>query len=158
VGQGVAARLQSQSQALVSVASGGDRHQASEDMDRLRGQIDGLLSSANPLLAPGLLTQELRAGDQAMLTATDAFQARDFSTAYARLHEAARQSQKPAETLALAIVDRYPGRYLVLPTPGPDLDGRGASQTSSLRSVGAGRSPHGGPNVGPHVGPSGGHR
>jgi hypothetical protein len=158
VGQGVSDRLHSQTEALVSAASGGDRHQASQDMDRLRGQIDGLLSGANPLLAPGLLSQQLRADDQALLTATDAFQARDYSTAYARLHEAAHQSQKPAETLALAIVDRYPGRYLVLPTPGPEIDGRGASQTSSLRSVGSGRSPHVGPDVGPHVGPSGGRR
>jgi hypothetical protein len=122
VGKGVADRLRAQTTALVSAASGGDRHQASADIDRLRGEIDSLLSGANPLLAPGLLTQQLRASDQPMLTASDAFEARDFPTAFARLHEAARQSQKPAETLALAIVDRYPGRYLVLPTPasGPE--------------------------------------
>lgn len=156
VGKGVADRLRSQTDALVSVASGGDRHQASEDMDRLRGQIDSLLSGANPLLAPGLISEQLRASDQPMLTAADAFQARDFSTAYARLDEAARQSQKPAETLALAIVDRYPGRYLVLPTPGPDLDERSPSQTSLPRSVGGGRSVRVGANVGPRVGPFGG--
>ncbi|HEY1294660.1 MAG TPA: hypothetical protein VGJ60_16405 [Chloroflexota bacterium] len=116
VGKSVGDSLRLETEALVSAASGGDRHQASADIDRLRGQIDSVLAGANSLLAPGLLTQQLRATDQPMLTASDAFEARDFATAYARLHEAARLSQKPALTLALAIVDRYPGRYLVLPT------------------------------------------
>jgi hypothetical protein len=126
VGSGVGDRLRDQTQALVSAASGGDRHQAGADIERLRGEIDSLLAGANPLLAPGLLTQQLRATDQPMLTAVDAFDTRDFATAYARLREAARQSQKPAETLATAIVDRYPGRYLVLPSAGRSTGGRGS--------------------------------
>jgi hypothetical protein len=143
VGRGVTDRLRGQTEALVTVASGGDRRQASADVERFRGEIDALLAAANPLLAPGLLTQELRASDQPMLTAADAFESRDFPTAYARLHEAARQMQKPAATLALAIVDRYPGRYLALPTPGPrvsnQLPNRSPLQSPSTR----------GPRVGP---------
>jgi hypothetical protein len=150
VGNGVADRLRGQTEAMLSAASGGDRHQASENLDTLRAQIDGLLSGANQLLAPGLLTQQLRASDQPMLTAADAFQARDYATAYARLHEAAHQSQKPAETLATAIVDRYPGRYLVLPSSRP---GDHASGAGSLRSVGSGHGSRGGS----HVGSFGGH-
>ncbi|HEY2595115.1 MAG TPA: hypothetical protein VGK33_14575, partial [Chloroflexota bacterium] len=149
VGNGVADRLRGQTEAMLSAASGGDRHQASENVDTLRGQIDGLLSGANQLLAPGLLTQQLRASDQPMLTAADAFQARDYATAYARLHEAAHQSQKPAETLATTIVDRYPGRYLVLPLTPP---GDHASGGGSLRSVGTGHGSRGGSH-----GSSGGH-
>lgn len=125
VGNGVGDRLRDQTQVLVSTASGGDRRQATADVERLRGEIDTLLAGANPLLAPGLLTEELRASDQPMLSAVDAFATRDFATAYARLHEAARQSQKPAETLATAIVDRYPGRYLVLPSSPGLSTGRG---------------------------------
>jgi hypothetical protein len=150
VGNGVADRLRGQTEAMLSAASGGDRHQASENVDTLRGQIDGLLSGANQLLAPGLLTQQLRASDQPMLTAADAFQARDYATAYARLHEAAHQSQKPAETLATAIVDRYPGRYLVLPSEPP---GDHALGGGSLRSVASGHGSRGGS----HVGSFGGH-
>jgi hypothetical protein len=86
-----------------------------------------------------------------MLTAAVAFQSRDFTTAYARLHEAARQSQKPAQTLALAIVDRYPGRYLVLPASGRGP--RGNSSSDATRSVGGGHTPATGPEGGPHVGP-----
>jgi hypothetical protein len=158
VGKSVGDSLRGQTGALVSAASGGDRRQASADIDRLRGQLDSILASANPLLAPGLLGQQLRASDQPMLTASDAFQARDFVSAYARLHEAARQSQKPAETLALAIVDRYPGRYLVLPTPGPGgTDGRGLRDTSSSRSE-AGPGERSGPSLGRRVGPFGGRR
>ncbi|MBV9601588.1 MAG: hypothetical protein JOZ87_32670 [Chloroflexi bacterium] len=158
VGQGVADRLRVQTEALVSAASGGDRHQASADIDRTRGEIDSLLSGANPLLAPGLLSQELRASEQPMLTSADAFESRDFATAYARLHEAARQSQKSAETLELAIVDRYPGRYLVLPTPALGQANRTLNPTNpgALRSVTTGRGPGVGPDVGPRVGPFGG--
>jgi hypothetical protein len=134
VGKGVSERLRGQTEALVSAASGGDRRQASADVERSRGEIDALLSGANPLLAPGLLSQELRASDQPMLTAADAFESRDFPTAYARLHEAARQMQKPATTLALAIVDRYPGRYLALPTPAPRASTQPLTR-SPLRSV-----------------------
>jgi hypothetical protein len=115
----VADRLKAQTTAYVSVASGGDRRQAAADIDRLRGEIDALLSAANALLAPGLLSQQLRASDQPLLSAADAFAARDYASAFARVHEAVRQGQKPAETLALAIVDRYPARFLNLPTPGP---------------------------------------
>jgi hypothetical protein len=115
----VADRLKAQTAAYLAAASGGDRRQAAADIDRLRGEIDTLLSGANPLLAPGLLSQQLRASDQPLLTATDAFAARDYASAFARVHEAVRQVQKPAETLALAIVDRYPARFLDLPTPGP---------------------------------------
>jgi hypothetical protein len=113
-------RLNAQTAAYVAAAAGGDRRQAAADIDRLRGEIDALLSSANPLLAPGLLNQQLRASDQPLLTATDAFAARDYASAFARVHEAVRQAQKPTETLALSIVDRYPARFLDLPTPGPD--------------------------------------
>ena len=72
------------------------------------------------MLPPGLLVQQLRASDQALLSAADAFAARDFLSGYARLRESARQSQKPADTLALSIIDRFPGRYLVLPSPPAD--------------------------------------
>jgi len=112
-------RLRRQTASFVAAADGGDRRQAASDVDRLRGEISEALASANPLLPAGLLSQQLRASDQPLLVAADAFVARDFRTAYARLREAARQSQKPADALALAIVDRYPGRYLVLPTPEP---------------------------------------
>jgi hypothetical protein len=115
----VADRLNAQTAAYISAASGGDRHQAAADIDRIRGELDALLSSANPLLAPGLLNQQLRASDQPLLTAADAFAARDYASAFARIHEAVRQAQKPTATLALAIVDRYPARFLDLPTPGP---------------------------------------
>jgi hypothetical protein len=50
-------------------------------------------------------------------------QAYSVAAGLARLHEAARQSQKPAATLALAIVDRYPGRYLLFPSPSPRSPG-----------------------------------
>jgi hypothetical protein len=89
------------------------------DLDRLRGELDGLLSGANTLLPPGLLKQELRATDQPLLVATDSFLGRDFSTSFVRLREAARQSQKVADSLAQTIVDRYPGRYFAPPTPTP---------------------------------------
>jgi hypothetical protein len=120
LGNGLADRLRGETAALVSAASGGDRRQAATDLDRLRGELDGLLSGANPLLPKGLLTQQLRASDQPLLTAADAFAARDFLSAYSRLRDSARQSQKPAESIALSIVDRFPGRYLALPTPVPD--------------------------------------
>jgi hypothetical protein len=120
LGNGLADRLRAETAALVSAAAGGDRRQAAADIDRLRGELDGLLSGANPLLPRGLLTQQLRATDQPLLTAADGFATRDFLNAYARLRESARQSQKPAESLALSIIDRFPGRYLVLPTPVPN--------------------------------------
>jgi hypothetical protein len=116
----VADRLNAQTAAYISAAGGGDRRQAAGDIDRLRGEMDTLLSSANPLLAPGLLNQQLRASDQPLLTAADAFAARDYASAFARVHEAVRQAQKPTKTLALAIVDRYPARFLDLPTAGPN--------------------------------------
>jgi hypothetical protein len=119
LGNNVADRLRAESVALWSVASRGDRQQAAASIDRLRGELDGLLAAANPLLPPGLMNQQLRASDQPLLTAADAFAARDYATAYARLREAARQMRKPADTLALSIIDRYPGRYLSLPTPEP---------------------------------------
>jgi hypothetical protein len=115
----VADRLNAQTGAYISAASGGDRRQAAADIDRLRGEMDTLLSSANQLLAPGLLNEQLRASDQPLLTAADAFATRDYASAFARVHEAVRQAQKPTETLALAIIDRYPARFLDLPTPGP---------------------------------------
>jgi hypothetical protein len=116
LGNSLAERLRAETAALVALASGGDRSQAASTLDRLRGEIDGLLSSANPLLPKGMLSQQLRPSDQPLLAATDAFVARDFLAAYARLGEAARQVQKPADSLALSIVDRFPGRYLVLPS------------------------------------------
>jgi len=119
VGNGLADRLRGQIAAFVSAASGGDRHQAATEVERLRNETDALLSGANELIAPGLLTQLLRGVDQPLLSASDAFVARNFNTAYARLHESAKAAQKPADTLALAIVDRYPGRYLNLPTTAP---------------------------------------
>jgi hypothetical protein len=69
-----------------------------------------------------------RGSDQALLTSADAFASRDLVSAFARVHEAVRQVQKPAWTLALAIVDRYPARYLDLPTPTPQA-GRLATTT-----------------------------
>ena len=120
LGNGLADRLRAETGALVALASGGNRSQVAADLDRLRGEIDALLSGANPLLPKGMLSQQLRPIDQAVLAASDAFAARDFATAYARLREAARQTQKPADSLALSIVDRFPGRYLLLlPTPTP---------------------------------------
>ncbi|MCA1645936.1 MAG: hypothetical protein LC797_10900 [Chloroflexi bacterium] len=117
LGNGLADRLRAETATLVSLASGGSRSQAAGDLDRLRGEIDGLLSQANPLLPKGLLSQQLRPSDQPLLMATDAFVARDFVSAYTRLAEAARQVQKPADAIALSIVDRFPGRYLLVPTP-----------------------------------------
>ncbi len=119
LGNSLADRLRAETGALVALASGGNRSQVAADLDRLRGEIDGLLSGANPLLPKGMLSLQLRPIDQSVLGASDAFAARDFATAYARLREAARQTQKPADALALSIVDRFPGRYLVLPTPTP---------------------------------------
>ncbi|MBV8719308.1 MAG: hypothetical protein JOZ65_29915 [Chloroflexi bacterium] len=119
VGSEIADRLRAETAAYVFAATGTNRPQAAADIDRLRGEIDSVLSGANPLLAPGLLNQQLRASDQPLLTAADAFAARDFASGFARVHESVRQTQKPAETLALAIVDRYPARYLVLTTPSP---------------------------------------
>jgi hypothetical protein len=119
VADGLADRVRAESAALVSVASGGDRAQAARDLARLRGELDTLLSTANQLLPPGLLGQELRASGQPLLTAADAFAARDFGTAFTRLRESARLSQKAADSVALSLVDRYPGRYFVLPTPTP---------------------------------------
>jgi len=122
LGTGVADRLRAETAALVSVASGGDRPQAAADLVRIRGELDGLLSGANQLLPPGLVGQQLRASDQPLLTAADAFAARDFGTAFTRLRESARQSQKAADSVALSIVDRYPARYFALPTPTPSSD------------------------------------
>jgi hypothetical protein len=119
LGDGLADRWRAETAAVVSAASGGDRHLAIADLDRLRGELDDLLSGANTLLPHGLLKQQLRASDQPLMTATDAFATRDFATAFVRLREAARLSQKPADALALSIVDRYPGRYFALGTPGP---------------------------------------
>lgn len=119
IGSGIAERLRAETADYVSVAESTNRSQAVADIDRLRGEIDAQLSGANELLAPGLLNQQLRASDQALLSAADAFAARDFTTAFARVHEMVRQPQKPAETLGLAIVDRNPARYLDLPTPTP---------------------------------------
>jgi hypothetical protein len=119
IGNGLAERERAETASLVSVASGGDRAQAAAELARLRGELDGLLSTANQLLPPGLVSQQLRASGQPLLTAADAFSARDFGTAYNRLREAARQSQKAADSVALSLVDRYPGRYFVLPTPPP---------------------------------------
>jgi hypothetical protein len=119
IASGIADRLRGETRTLVSIASGGNRRAAATTLDRLRGEMDSSLSSANPLLPPALLGQQLRASDQPLLTAADGFVARDFVGAFTRLREAARQTQKPAATLALSIVDRYPARYLVLPTPVP---------------------------------------
>jgi hypothetical protein len=119
LGTGLADRLRADTAALVSVASGGDRARAAADVVRIRTELDALLSGANQLLPPGLVGQQLRASDQPLLTAADAFVARDFATAYTRLREAARQTQKPADSIALSAVDRYPGRYFALATPTP---------------------------------------
>src|SRR6185312_13593850 len=101
---GGADRVRGETMAFVSVASGGDRRAAATTVDRLRGEMDASLSGANPLLPPGLLGQQLRGSDQPLLTAADGFVARDFVGAFTRLREAARQTQKPAATLALSIV------------------------------------------------------
>jgi len=119
LGTGLTDRLRAETAALVAVASGGDRARAAADVVRLRTELDGLLSSANQLLPPGLVAQQLRASDQPLLTAADAFAARDFNTAFTRLRESARQSQKAADSVAVSIVDRYPARYFAQPTPRP---------------------------------------
>jgi hypothetical protein len=119
VGASVAERLRAETAALLTVAAGGDRQKAAADLDRLRGEIDTLLSGANPLVPAGMVKQELRASDEPLLTATDAFVARDFVTSFVRLREAARDMQKPADAVAQSIVDRYPGRYFTLATPTP---------------------------------------
>jgi hypothetical protein len=111
---GLADRLRTETSDLASAAGGADRHQASSDVDRLRSQIDGELSGGNPLLAPGLIGEQLRASDRPLFSAVDAFVIRDYSTAYARLHESARAAEKAADTVGLGLVDRYPGRYLNL--------------------------------------------
>ncbi|MGI9147629.1 MAG: hypothetical protein ACR2IK_13915 [Chloroflexota bacterium] len=117
VGDGLTNRVRAETGWLVSVASGGDRPRAAADLVRNRSEVDAMLSAANPLLPAGLVDQELRASGQPLLTAADAFVARDFGTAFTRLRESARQSRKAAESVALSLVDRYPGRYLVLPSP-----------------------------------------
>jgi hypothetical protein len=111
--------VRAETAALVAVAAGSDRRQAAADLVRLRGELDRLLSGANQLLPAGLVGQNLRDSGQPLLTAADAFAARDFGTAFSRLRESARLSQKAADALALSIVDRYPARYFVLPTPAP---------------------------------------
>ena len=116
----VAERLRAESAALISIASGGDRRAAAATVDRVRSELDNVLAAANPLLPPGLLAQQLRASDQPLLTAADAFAARDYLNGYTRLREAARQTTKPATTLALSMVDSHPARYLALPTPSPN--------------------------------------
>ncbi len=116
LGTRVASRLQAESAAFVAAGSGGDRRQAAADIDRFRAELDVLLSGANQLLPSGLVNQQLRASDQPLLTAADAFAVHDFVSAYARLRESARQIHKPAETLAAASIDRYPGRYIATPT------------------------------------------
>jgi hypothetical protein len=119
LGIGLADRMRAETASFVSIGSGGDRGQAAADLVRIRSQLDSMLSAANPLLPPSLVGQQLRASAQPLLTAADAFTIRDFGTAYIRLREAARQSQKAADSVALSIVDRYPGRYFVLSTPTP---------------------------------------
>jgi hypothetical protein len=118
LGSRVANDLRSQTAAYVS-ASGGDRSQASADIERARNDVDAAISGTNALLPRGLLAQEMRAVDQPLLTTADAFTARDWGAAYNRIHEAARQSQKVSDSLSQTIVDRYPGRFLVTPTPRP---------------------------------------
>jgi hypothetical protein len=121
LGSTVADRLRRQSAALIAAAAGGDRAQSATDVERLRTELDALLASANPLLPRGFLAQQLRASDQPLLTAGDAFVLHDFGTAYSRLREAARLAQKPADSLALSIVDRFPGRFLTLPAASSDV-------------------------------------
>ena len=120
IASGVADRLRAESAALVSIASGGDRATAAATVDRVRSELDSALAAANPLLPPGLLAQQLRASDQPLLIAADGFAARDYLNGYARLREAARQTIKPATTLALSMIDSHPARYLALPTPSPN--------------------------------------
>jgi hypothetical protein len=119
LGTGLTDRLRAETASLISVAAGGDRAHAAADLVRVRGELDRLLASANQLLPPGLVGQQLRASDQPLLVAADAFSARDFRTAFTRLRESARQSQKAADSVARSVVDRYPGRYFALPTPTP---------------------------------------
>lgn len=116
-GNAYADRLRAESTALLSVANGGDRQQALGMLDRARGDLDSIISGANFILPRGLLTDEYRAVDQSLLAASDALVAHDYATAYTRVREAARLSQKGADSLSEAIVDRYPGRFLVAPTP-----------------------------------------
>jgi hypothetical protein len=123
---GLADRLRTETSDLASAAGGGDRHQASSDVDRLRSEIDGELSGGNPLLAPGLIAEQLRASDQPLFSAVDAFLTRDYSTGYARLHASARAAAKAADTIGLAMVDRYPGRYLNLTSPSTTVSSTGA--------------------------------
>jgi len=110
-------RLQAENAAFVSAASGGNRAQAAADVERLRGELDELVAGVNALLPHGLLAQEERAVDQPLLVAADAYLAHDWSTAYAQVHDAARQSQKEADSLGESSIDRYPSRFLATPTP-----------------------------------------
>jgi hypothetical protein len=100
----------------VAAAAGGDRAQTAAALEQRRTALDRSLTAANPLLPPNLLAQQMRASDQALLTAADAFVAGDSAMGLARAREAARASQKAADTLALSIVDRFPGKYLRLST------------------------------------------
>jgi hypothetical protein len=120
VGNEVADGLRSETATLEGIAGGADRRQSATELDRERSDLDGHLASANPLLPPGLMNQQLRASDQPFLVAADAFLTRDYAAAYSRVLEAGRQGQKPADSLALSIVDRFPGRYLELPPPPSD--------------------------------------
>jgi len=110
-------RLQAENAAFVAAASGGNRAQAAADVERLRGELDELVAGVNALLPHGLLAQEERAVDQPLLVAADAFLAHDWSAAYARVHDAARQSQRVADSLGESSIDRYPSRFLATPTP-----------------------------------------
>jgi hypothetical protein len=114
LGDEVAEGLRSESATLNGIAAGGDRRQLATQLDRLRSDLDSHLAATDELLPPGLLGQQLRASDQPQLTAVDGFIARDYTAAFSRALEAGRQAQKPADTLAMSIVDRFPGRYLVL--------------------------------------------
>jgi hypothetical protein len=117
-GTSVSQHLRDENAAFVRAAGGGDRQQAADDVNRLRAELDGLLSGANVLLPKGLLSAEYRNVDQPLLSAADAFQAHDWSDAYARVHEAARQSQHVADSLAASIIDRFPGRFGISPSAG----------------------------------------
>jgi hypothetical protein len=116
--------LRTEASALLSATSSGNRDQAVSDLDRVRSQLDSIVSNQNDILPHGLLTDEFRSVDQSLLAVSDAFQAHDYSTAYSRVHDAARASQHGADSLAEGIVDRFPIRFLVgTPTAGRELGG-----------------------------------
>jgi hypothetical protein len=105
--------------ALAKLAQGGDRDQALSTLERVRTELDALLAIANPLLPRGIGISQQRLTDHELTSAADAFVARDWGSAYGHLHQAARQSQRLADLIARASVDRFPSRFTTTPAAPP---------------------------------------